>query len=147
MDCKEINFALTNLSIDQFATIFEPVSDKNVEFSLIQKFRADYERRMIRLGIQVQFSESAKVFMQIEISCLFLIKEEDWLELSDNGTSAVVLDKKFVAQLTAISIGTLRGTMLAKTENTPYSKYFLPLVDATRLCKEDFRIEMSSKAR
>ena len=45
----------------------------------------------------------------------------------------------FIRHLSAISIGTARGILHAKTENTAYNKYFLPTININELVSKRCR--------
>ena len=78
-------------------------------------------------SIDTQFLEKGKVFMVAEAFCHYLVEPGCWSELSDARSKDVVLPKAFINSLAGISVSTVRGVLCAKTENTPFSKYFVPL--------------------
>ena len=102
---EAIKYALRGVSIEQFATVFEPASDN------------------------IQFLEQDRPFLIAEVLCHFIIDEDSWNGITDNKTKDAVLPKIIVNNLARIAISTLRGSLCAKTENSPYSKFFLPLID------------------
>jgi hypothetical protein len=53
--------------------------------------------------------------------------------------------KDFIRQLLVIAIGTARGVLHTKTENTPFNRFILPVLDATNLIKEDVELEVTTK--
>ena len=53
---------------------------------------------------------------------MILAKNANW-KLED-----IILPRGFISDLSAISVGAARGVLCAKTDNTPLSKYYLPIV-------------------
>lgn len=127
MKTKEIQYALTGVSIEQFATPFEPSSDQ-IDLQLNIPIKTNYAEHALAIGANVQFMEGEKAFMIAEVFCHYLIEPETWKELSEDDSKDVVLPKDFVRNLVAIAVSSTRGVICAKTEKTPFAKYFLPLV-------------------
>ena len=126
-ETKGIQFNLRGVSIDQFATPFEPTTD-NIEVNVSIPIKTNYQEHAIAVGANIQFVEDGKVFIIAEVFCHYLIEQECWKRLSDSDSKDVVLPKEFINNLSGIAIGTVRGVLCAKTENTPFSKFFVPLV-------------------
>ncbi|MDE6277926.1 MAG: hypothetical protein K2M06_07455 [Muribaculaceae bacterium] len=122
-----VEYSLRGVSIEQFATIFEPEGE-NIEFNLTIPLKANYRDRMLAVGANIQFSEDGKTFLVAEAFCHFEIREECWQELSEGNTRDVVIPKDLMDVLSRIAVGTLRGVLSAKTDNTPFSKFYLPII-------------------
>lgn len=125
---EAINYSLRGVSIEQFAAVFEPASD-NIQLNLNIPVRTNYDERSIAVGANIQFLEHDKLFLTAEVLCHFIIEEDSWNRITDIKTKDAVLPKSMVNNLARIAISTSRGALCAKTENTPYSKFFLPIID------------------
>lgn len=125
---ETIQYALRGVSIDQFATPFEPTSD-NVQLNLNIPLRTNYQEHTIAVGANIQFLESDKPFIIAEVMCHFIIEESCWNTLTENGTKDAVLPKGLVNNLARIAISTSRGALCAKTERTPFARFFLPIIE------------------
>lgn len=136
---KDIKYTLRGVSIDQFATPFEPSTD-DFEVNVNIPIKTNYQEGAIAIGANVQFMEKGKVFMVAEAFCHYLVEPGCWSELSDSGSKDVVLPKAFINSLAGISVSTVRGVLCAKTENTPFSKYFVPLIMVDLNQGEDLKI-------
>lgn len=104
---KEIKYALRGVTIDQFATVFEPASD-NVEINISIPIKTNYGGRALAVGANIQFTEAGRPFMVAEAFCHYEIEEACWNDLSDGGKTSVALPKQFMDALARIAIGTLR---------------------------------------
>ena len=125
---EAIKYALRGVSIEQFATVSEPTTD-NIQLNLNIPIRTNYEERTIAVGANIQFLEQDRPFLIAEVLCHFIIDEDCWNRITDNNTKDAILPKDMVNNLARIAISTSRGALCAKTENTPYSKFFLPIID------------------
>ena len=136
---EAIKYTLRGVSIEQFATVFEPTGD-NIQLNLNVPIRTNYEERTIAVGANIQFLDRDKLFLVAEVLCHFIIEEDSWNRITDNKTNDAVLPKGLVSNLARIAISTSRGALCAKTENTPYSKFFLPLIEMPEEQGEDLII-------
>lgn len=138
-DMKEIKYSLRGVSIEQFATPFIPSSDEyDVNVSI--PIKSNYQEHAIAIGANVQFLAEGKVFIVAEAFCHYQIEPDCWKELSDSDSRDVILPKGFIGDLARIAVSTVRGVLCAKTENTPFSKYFLPLIMVNTKDGEDVKI-------
>ena len=124
---KDIKYTLRGVTIEQFAILFEPSSD-GIEILLNIPIRLNYLEHTVAVGANAQFLEGDKVFMVAEVFCHYMIEPECWRELSESDSKDVTLPKAFINSLAGIAISSARGVLCAKTEKTPFAKYFLPLV-------------------
>lgn len=141
---ETIQYALRGVSIEQFATPFEPSTD-NIQLNLNIPIRTNYQERTIAVGANIQFLEDEKPFIIAEVFCHFIIEESCWNTLTEAGTKDAVLPKGLVNNLVRIAISTSRGALCAKTENTPFSKFFLPVIEMQKNQGEDITIPISQR--
>ena len=82
----------------------------------------------------MQFEQKKTPFIIIEIANHFNIEETTWnnLKKTENG---LIIPKEFASHLVMLTIGTLRGTLHCKTENTEFSDFILPTINVTELIK------------
>lgn len=125
---KDIKYALRGVTLNQFAKLFEPSSD-NIEISISIPVEANYANRTFAVGTNIKFLENDKPFLVAELFCHYEIEQECWNELSAKCTKGVSIPKDLMNTLARISISTIRGAICAKTENTPYAKYYLPIIE------------------
>lgn len=127
LDMKDIKYMLRGVSISQFATPFEPSSNDFV-VNVNIPIKTNYKEHSIAVGANVQFVEAGRVFMIAEAFCHYLVEPGCWDDLSEKDSKDVVLPKGFINSLAAIAVSTVRGVLCAKTENTPFARYYLPLI-------------------
>ncbi|MDE6378339.1 MAG: hypothetical protein K2K72_06310 [Duncaniella sp.] len=126
---KNLKASLRGVSVEQFATLFEPASSDRIELELTIPVKTNYDERSFAIGANIQYLEDGKPFMVAEAFCHYIIEKECWDTLSENSTKNAIIPGETMDNLTRISVSTLRGIICAKTENTPFSKFFLPLLE------------------
>ena len=134
MSNGNFKFKLVNILTNQFALIEEHFSEdvSTVQLSLNHKFGIDIEKRNIALKNQIRFLSDNQIFIIVEITCTFNISEESWVELRIEEKSDIVIPSGFATHLLVLTVGSARGVLHAKTENTKFNKYFLPTLDLSK---------------
>lgn len=140
---NQISFILRKITTDQFA-IIESAFDKsndNIELTNGVRFAFNIDKRIISVLLSVTFSQDKVPFLLLEIGCHFEIIKEHWEKLYNIETSEIKLPIGLARHLVMLSIGTLRGVLHAKTENTAFNVFFLPTINVNDLVKEDIFIK------
>ena len=138
---EQIKYKLQGVSIEQYATPFEPQTD-NIELKLSIPIKTNYAANALAIGSNIQFFEDGKPFIIAEVFCHFIIDSDSWRHLSSDNTKDVDLSKDFVRMLVAIAISTCRGVLCAKTEKTVFAKFFLPLIELNSEFGDDLVIHV-----
>lgn len=139
---NKIGFKLKKISTDQFAFIDDAYDDENDEFNLETNigFGIDPLNSAIKSSVKIQFEQNEKPFLIIEVSCEFDIDPKMWEDFTDG--KIVKIPKGFMAHLTVITVGTTRGVLHTKTENTPYNQFILPTLNVADMIKEDVEFKL-----
>ncbi|WP_310555540.1 hypothetical protein [Flavobacterium sp.] len=140
---EQISFGLRRITTEQFAIIESAFdeSNGNIELGTGLRFGFNTEKRIVTVLLTINFSQEKGPFLVLEIGCYFEIIEEDWNNLFNTETKELKLPKAIAIHMVMLSVGTIRGVLHAKTENTAFNKFFLPTVDVTELVKEDLVIQ------
>ena len=144
MENKEpINFGLRGITTEQFA-IIESAFDKSIEKIEMEnglRFGFNLEKRMISVLTSVSFFQDKGPFLLLEIGCNFEINQKNWDELYSTEKQEIKLPLVLARHLVVLSIGTLRGVLHAKIENTPFNMFLLPTVNVVEMVKDDIVIK------
>lgn len=138
---KNVTFRLLKVTTEQFAIIensFQKESETKLETNL--KFAASKESRMIGVFAQFQFSYNHNPFIVLEVGCHFEIKGESWEQMIE--TSTIIVPKAIMQHLCALTVGTARGVLHAKTENTSFNQLVLPTINIAEIIDSDVRFEL-----
>jgi len=134
---NKIGFKLEKINTEQFAIIEDSYNSQNDEIGLQAnvKFGISSESPAIISIIKFQFEQHKKPFLVIEVSCEFSVEEAKWVEFSKY--KKVYVPKDFLAHLAMITVGTTRGVLHSKTDNSKFNDFVLPTLNVTEMIKED----------
>lgn len=140
---KPVNFFLSRIVTLQFAVLEECYQeDGEIDLTTSINFGIGKEDRIVASRGTFIFEIQQKAFLKLEASCEFKIDQESWdLFLQEDKTS-IVFPKGLMLHLTTIMVGTARGILHAKTENTEFNRFPLPTVNITELVTEDVKMTL-----
>ncbi|WP_372756171.1 hypothetical protein [Labilibaculum sp.] len=138
---QKIGFALNKVTTEQFAIIEDAYCDGG-DISLETKlgFGADVDNKMIAVFTTFIFKCNDKAFLIIEAGCHFNIKDDAWEEMLDDEKKSLTAPKGFIRHMTVLTIGTARGILHTKTENTSFNQFLLPTINVAEIIQEDTTI-------
>ncbi len=141
MDNKStsIGFALANITTEQFATLKDNLPPEGAEVGIALNFRfsVNEKNKMIGVFTSFAFQSEEKQFLMVEGGCHFKIKPEDWDNMLNTDQTELTAPKGLLCHLATIAVGTTRGILHAKTENTDFNKYHLPTINVVEVVDED----------
>lgn len=140
---EKLIFKLSEVKTDEFATFPENLKQNESKDEVHLRVQYSYgvpdNAKKFMVSLKFNFSLNDKSIIVIKGSCFFDINELEWNHLK-NGNS-ITFPRKQVISMTAITIGAIRGILHAKTESTPFNKYFIPQTDLSNMI--DGGIELS----
>ena len=77
----------------------------------------------------------------IDVSCQFLINPADWEILREPESGRVILPRDLGIHLAMLVVGTLRGILHVKTENTIFNSFIFPPINLLELVPSDVVFE------
>lgn len=139
----QVEFALQGIKTEQFA-IFEEsyASKKETGLSTELQFKLDQKNKQIGVFLGFEFIQGKKIFLKIQVSCHFKIKENSWTHFIQEESNKLVVPKIFLAHLAMITTGTTRVVLFTKTESTPFYKFIVPTLNVAEMIKEDATFDM-----
>ncbi|WP_428654888.1 hypothetical protein [Runella sp.] len=135
---KIIEFNLFKIITEQFALIpgsFE--EGKEVKLKPELNFGIDKQNKRIMVSMLFRFEQENKPFIILKVACYFTIAPNDWAQFGKYDFNTVVIPQGFATHLAMLTIGTLRGVLHAKTENTTFNRFIIPTFNVTGLIKSD----------
>ncbi len=140
MSNQEIyTFKLRKIQTDQFAIIEDAFEEeKPVTMNTGLKFGLDEKAKVVMVSTLFRFKQEKQIFLLIETSCFFELASPTW-ELLQKGDT-IVLPQNLAQHLVVIAIGTARGVLHSKTENTVFNRFFIPTLDVTHWVETDITI-------
>ncbi len=138
---NEIGFRLEKIATNQFA-IIENVyddADKDINLNMSFQFGTSSDLPAVKSVIKIQFEQAEKPFLIIEVACEYSVEESKWTEFTKG--KKIVIPKDFLTHLMVLTIGTTRGVLHAKTENTIFNDLILPTLNVSEIISEDGEFE------
>lgn len=135
---KKIGFQLVNIVTDQFAIIKDNYDKHNTDVNISTEatYGIDDDEKLIKSGVKIEFSQNKSVFLLAEISNHYVIDNKTW-EKEIKKYNKFVIPKDFATHLLVLTIGTIRGVLHAKIENTEFNKFLLPTLNISKLISSD----------
>lgn len=132
-----IGFKLTKINTQQFAIIEASYDSENGEFTIETNlgFGIDLENEGIISLVKIQFEQKNIPFLILEVSCEFDVVPEFWKKF--DSVDKIIMPKGFMAHLAMITVGTTRGVLHSKTDNTKFNEFILPTLNITEMITED----------
>ena len=145
---KPIQFGLRSIRTDEFATI-KPVPNETAKVKLGNSFNfsVSADSHQILVSARINFEADAQPFIILQVTCVFGIKPDDFAKFSTEKENELKVPKEFLAHLASITIGTARGVLHTKLENSEYKKFMVPIMDVSKGFKEDviFILSLATK--
>lgn len=135
---QSVGFGLVKINLEQFAIIEDLYEkDNKVEFTAVLSFAINNDNKRIKVFIRFGFEQEDKPFIIIEGSCEFIVVPSSWDSFSNAENNSITFPKGFMAHIAALTVGSVRGMLHIKTENTQFNKYFIPTINVAEMVPED----------
>lgn len=132
-----INFSIVGIRTEQYAAITELYREgEEVGFNIEVKYGVSTDDKVIVVNTKCNFMHKGIPFLIIEVANHFQIQPESFAFLIDETIKAVTIPAIFAAHLVLLTVGTTRGALHSKVENTLLSKFIVPSINLSELVKE-----------
>lgn len=135
---NNIGFGIMQIATEEFAMLPElPKADEasHIHHELIFGLAKDQRQIYVRKYARFE-KEDGNPFIVIAVACTFEIQLESWLKLVSLDFDRVTIPRDFAIHLAMVTVGTLRGVLHAKTENTSYNRFLFPPFNVVDLVPE-----------
>jgi hypothetical protein len=135
---KEIGFSLKKITTEQFA-IIEDAYTKGSEVLFITgiEFDIDREKQQVATYIEIRFTQNNAPFLLLETSVVFAVHDNAWETFVKSKEKKIVIPKGFLTHLAMIAVGTTRGVLHAKTENSAFNRFMVPTINVAERITAD----------
>lgn len=137
---SNVGFTLRKINTEQFATIDKEILDGEeieVQLNFGSGFGINKENKLVACFLNIQFELEETPFIILKLNCDFEIEEKAWDGFINKKTNKIKFPKGFLQHLTVITVGTARGILHSKTEDTPYNKFYLPTINVSEMITKD----------
>lgn len=143
---NSVGFSLVKINTMQFAMIKDSFKEGvPVNLDLNIKFGLNVAQRILSVFFTNRLLQEKNPFLIIEVGNYFNIDEDSWNKFIDEKDSSITFPKGFASHLVLLTIGTTRGVLHSKTENTPFNKFLLPTINVNELIKTDVQLKIKNQ--
>jgi hypothetical protein len=145
MNDNQVGFRLLKITTVQFAVIENAfLESEPIQLGAGVNYAIDEKNKAIACIVRFQFAINESPFLIIHVKCDFRIKDNAWMSFIDADKNEIKFPIDFVRHLAVLTVGTARGILHSKTENTKFNKYFLPTINVNELIKEGFSFKIEN---
>lgn len=138
-----IGFNLSKVVAERF-DVFEQLFDEkqdNITLNTVLNTGFNPQNHELAFSIEVQFQQGENVFIIAQITHYYHFEKELLIKLHLNQNS-IKLQKDFAKHLIVLTIGSLRGYLKAKLEDSKLSLLHLPLIEIKKLVDKDLIVSI-----
>lgn len=135
-----IQFNLIGISTEQYAILDEQIGEDKSKwvFESSVKVGAEPKSNVVSIVLKIVIEDGEKPFLVNEIQCNFGLTQDSWDELkNESNENEISIPKGFLSHLVVITIGTMRGSLFAKTEKLIKGGIVLPTININDWFEED----------
>ncbi len=137
---NEVGFLLYKITTKQFAMLPDNLVNKSEVLLESQlRFSLDKKRKTLAVLPSFQFKDNKIPFLLIELNCEFKVADYLWNNFVQKNTKEFIIPRDFILHLAVLSVGTARGVLHARTENTSLNTYLLPTINVEKMLPDDLR--------
>ncbi|HAK78100.1 MAG TPA: hypothetical protein DCR35_08680 [Runella sp.] len=136
---KIVSFNIVRIQTEQFAIIPESYQE-NAPFEINHElaFGIDKTHQLVLVRKTARYLHPHRPpFMLITVVCYFRIEDNSWNDLKVENTDQIQLPRNFAIHLVMTTVGTLRGVLHTKTEQTPFNQLIIPPVNTLDLVPDN----------
>lgn len=129
-----IQYTISQIKTPQFAIFPEKfVNGRKANIQASISFTVPKDLHQIRCSLDIKYVQGEDLLMTTVIECYFTISPEGISTIKSEGK----IEVGFLRYIGTISVGTARGVIAAKTENTVLNILVLPPINLVNMIKED----------
>lgn len=135
---NKVGFGLLKIVTEQFAIIESAfVESETIQMGAGIEYGIDIQHKVIACVFRFELMNKNSPFLLIHVRCDFGVEEDAWKEFYCSESKSICFPKGFASHLAVLTVGTARGILHAKTENTRFNEFFLPTININDFVKED----------
>jgi hypothetical protein len=142
----KVEFFLRKIITEQFAILEEAHEQgKEAKVNIQIQFALNVDHKFLGTKVAFKFEHSRMPFLVVEASCHFQVTDAAWENFKQENAEVYKVPAGFLCHLAMLTVGTVRGILHAKTENTPFNQYVVPTINVAALIKEDIVFDLQNQ--
>lgn len=135
-------FRMFGIHLDQFAILCNDRKDE-IGMNVSLNFKYGDEGKKVACVVAFDFTSESEKVMVLKITCDFEIQKDDWKKFSKD--KEVVIPKDLLELFAVHTIGTARGVLFCKTENTQFNYVIIPPINVSEMGIKDLIVKSEPK--
>lgn len=135
-------FRMFGIHLDQFAILCNDRKDE-IGMNVSLNFKYGDEGKKVACVVAFDFTSESEKVMVLKITCDFEIQKDDWKKFSKD--KEVVIPKDLLELFAVHTIGTARGVLFCKTENTQFNYVVIPPINVSEMGIKDLIVKSEPK--
>lgn len=131
-------FRMFGIHLDQFAILNKEVRKEEIGMNVNLNFKYADGGRKVACIVAFDFFSASEKIMVLGITCEFEI-QEDWKQYHKG--EKVIIPKDLLEFFAVHTIGTARGVLFCKTENTQFNHIVIPPINVSEMKLEDLVVD------
>ncbi len=124
------NFRMFGIHLDQFAILCEDRKDE-IGMNVSLNFKYGDEGKKVACVAAFDFTSESEKVMVLKVTCEFEIQEDNWKTFCND--KGIVIPKDLLEFFAVHTIGTARGVLFCKTENTQFNYVVIPPINVSEM--------------
>lgn len=145
-----VGFALIKINTEQFATVEKEIdaeAELQIQLTAGVSFGIDRENQQLACFLKVQYEFDNTPIIILKMNCEFAISPDSWKEFLEVKKDKIIFPVGFLQHLAVITVGTARGVLHTKTEDSDYNRFSLPTLNVTELVTKDEAFPLEKKKK
>lgn len=131
-----ISFSMKQIKVEQFAILSETLpKDSNVNVETTFGVSVDSKSHIVGMRVKINYLAEKEVLLTLTLVCMFAISDESWNSLISN--DVITIPRGFLVHMAVHTLGTARGVLFCKAEDTVFQQIILPPTNVDAAFKED----------
>lgn len=131
-----ISFSMKQIKVEQFAILSETLpKDSNVNVETTFGVSVDSKSHIVGMRVKINYLAEKEVLLTLTLVCMFAISDESWNSLISN--NVITIPRGFLVHMAVHTLGTARGVLFCKAEDTVFQQIILPPTNVDAAFKED----------
>ena len=141
----QIPFRLIGIKTEQFAVLVENfIENAPIQMQVSFSYGLDETKRGFTVIFNLQFITNEKSLLILKVGGHFEIEENAWNDfVQADESEKIIFPVEFVRHMGVITVGTTRGILHVRTENTILNNTLLPALNLKEIIKEDVVFEVT----
>ena len=127
-----IGFLLRGIRTEQFAVLPELYKEnETIGLNMEVRYGTNKEENLIVVFVKCNFIQNEKPILIVEVSHHYTIEPNSFADLVNENNRSITIPVDLATHLVMLTLGTVRGLVHGRVENTALNRLFIPIVNLT----------------